>query len=123
MNVESLKQDIRAAMLNKESVKLNLLRVILADTERYNKDPINIVQKLIEDNKSNYSLSKNEDFLRENEILNSMLPKFLSVEELRDLLNPLNLDKSPKSIGSAVKFLKEKNLVFRNEDVKQCVLQ
>ena len=123
MNVESLKVDIRKAMLNKESVKLNLLRVILADVERYNKDPVNIVQKLIEDNKSNYELSKNEDFLRENDILNSMLPKFLSVEELRNLLNPLNLDKSPKSIGVAVKFLKEKNLVFRNEDVKQCVLQ
>lgn len=117
MNTQELKQLIRELTLSRKST--NLFKCVLAECERYNKTVESVVNKMIQDNENNYSLRPDPKFLEENNQLRSLLPLYISKEEVEAIIKPMNLDKSKKSIGLAIKELKNRGLDFRVEHVME----
>ena len=101
----------------------SLLKYVLAESERYNKEPIAVIEKLIADNKNTYELSKDNKYLVENEVLSKFLPDYISQAEILENVKGIVSDNSGRSFGSAVKHLKSLGLVFKNEDVKVVLSQ
>lgn len=130
MEINELKELIRAKTLNREST--TLLKYILGETERYNKTPVAVIEKLIVDNEKTYNTVMNSNisnekkkeafkFLQENEELVKYLPKYITVEEMVENLGGLSLDQSGPSIDRAIKVLTGKNLVFRKKDIRDAL--
>lgn len=120
MNTEELRKIIRQKTLNREDS--SLLKYVLAESERYDKPPVSVIEKLIIDNEESYRVSNRPELLTENQELKQYLPSYISVEDIKNSLSGLNLDNSGKSIGIAIKHLKSLNLPFRNEDVRTALL-
>lgn len=112
--------DLRKIMLQKMKARedTSLVKYVIAECERFNKSPINVLEKLKEDNQENFRLSGNEKFLKENEEIDSYLPKYVSVSDLVVLLEPTGLDNNGKSIGLAIKHLEQLKIPFKKQDVK-----
>lgn len=121
MNTQDLKNKIREMTFKREDT--SLLKYVLAESERYNKEPIAVIEKLIADNKNTYELSKDEKYLVENEVLSKFLPEYISQAEILENIKGIVPDNSGKSFGSAIKYLKTLGLVFKNEDVKVVLSQ
>lgn len=119
MLIQDLKDIIRSKTLARQDT--SLLKYVLAESERYNKTPVSVIEKLIEDNKKSYELSGNDKFIKENDILQQYLPVYISVEVIADHIKHMDLDDSGKSVGSAIKYLKTLDISFRNEDVKNAI--
>jgi hypothetical protein len=117
MTNEELKTLIRQKTLRREST--DLFKYVLCESERYNKSIESVVTKLIKDNESNFELTQDNKFLEENKELSTLLPLYATLDEIKSVLLPLNLDNSGKSMGIAIKELKSKGLSFRNEDIKK----
>lgn len=119
MNIEDLKVIIRSKTLNREDS--SLLKYVLAESERYGKQPLSVIEKLIVDNEESYRISNRPSLLSENQELKRYLPVYISIEDIQNHISGLNLDDSGKSVGVAIKHLKSLNLNFRNEDVKRAL--
>ena len=123
LNKDFVKTEITKARLSKDSFKVELLKLVLGEYERLEyagQKPLfeNVITKLVQSNKECLAQRNDDKLQKEVELLESYLPKYLSVDELRVLLNPLGLDSSGQSIGKAIKWLKENQFAFKNEDVK-----
>lgn len=120
---ENVKLEITKARLNKDSFRTELLKLVLGEFERLEyagQKPLfeNVITKLIQSNKECLAQRQDSKLQQEVDVLESYLPKYVTQEELRNLLSPLGLDSSGKSIGQAIKWLKENHVAFKNEDVK-----
>jgi uncharacterized protein YeeX (DUF496 family) len=119
MTIQELRDIIRRKTLNRECT--SLLKYVLAESERYGRQPVAVMEKLIEDNKKSYEISNDQRFVIENEELKQYLPEYISLEEVAELISGLSLDDSGKSVGIAIKHLKSLNVSFRNDDVKNAI--
>ena len=122
MNIQELKNEIRGKTLKGENT--SLLKYIVAECERYNKEPTSVIEKLIEDNKTTYNICvgmgiPGEKYVEENKVLYKYLPEYISQKEISSHLSDLPLDGSGKSMGIAIKHLKSLGVVFKNEDLKE----
>jgi uncharacterized protein YqeY len=98
-------------------------------------DEYKVIEKLIADNEdtvSNYvKLGRESDprisgLKTQTEVLRAFLPKYITKDELLNYLSGKNLvehigSKNGKSIGLITKSLKDDNLNFKNETVKEVV--
>lgn len=116
MEVQELKDIIRKKTLAREST--SLLKYVLAESERYSKSPINVIEKLIIDNKKTFEQSGRQEFLEENKVLAQYLPKYLTVNEIIENIGGLSLDNTGKTMGILMKLLKAKNLAAKSEDIR-----
>ena len=135
-----LKSDLKDAMKSGDSVKKDILRVIIAEVNHLEMTPqyaakslpdeqiYKIINKLVQSNNETLPNSNPERtaiLSRENEILNSYLPKQLSVQEIKEILVnfvDLKLAKSEgQAIGLAVKYFKEQGHFVDGKDVKTVV--
>jgi hypothetical protein len=121
MQKEDLKKKIVESVKNKDG-NSSLLKFLLSEYERQefagNKVTVEqIVRKCIASNNECIALRNDENLAKENEFLKTLLPNYLTIDELRSKLEPLGLDSSGKSIGQAIKYLKANGLNYINEDI------
>jgi uncharacterized protein YqeY len=144
MLIEKIKEQIIDAMRNKDNVKRDILKVALGEIQtlesRQNKiseeECIRIVNKIIEDNiemMHHYvgNTEKVHKFLLENKILETLIPKTLSITEMEswlDLSSDCTLKYIQKAssdgeaIGIAMKFFKvRKGISVNGKDVAEMV--
>lgn len=116
--------------------ELSILQVIIGETSmiegrqgQISKEQIEkVIRKLITSNKEVLGLSIAEDaknkLVKENDYMEALLPKSLSVMEIKNVLRDLGLEKFEKeghAIGLAMKHCKQNNLVVSGEDVSKAV--
>ena len=106
---EQINNDLKEAMLNKETFKRNLLRVVIGEFNRVDKiindeKALSIIKKMIEN-------AKNQNHDDEVIILNKYLPQQMNKEQLEKIIKSFIILKNIttiKEIGLVMKFLKEK---------------
>lgn len=131
----SLRDELKQAMRDRNEPKKNALRLVIAEIERLpEKDSTDlkrqqsVIRKLIEGNKETLPLLPEGDariatLTWENEFLSGLLPKTLSVEEIKIILNEV-VDKiiaaksDGQATGEAMKHLKAKNAEVQGGDVQ-----
>ncbi len=82
-----------------------------------------IIRRTIDSNNQCLALGYRESLEKENQFLKTLLPNYLSVDELRIAVAPLGLDKSGASMGKAIKYLKTNGMAFLPEDLKKVILE
>lgn len=119
MNIKEL---IFSSMKEKDSVKADILRVILSESERTGKTYEKVAEKIIEANNEILKHRIDEKLTRENLILSEFIPKKMTRNEIFSLLsqspNDIITQSEGKAIGIAMKVLKEKDLNASSEDVR-----
>ena len=126
MLINEIQKEITAALKSGQETKKNILKLILSETHRINKQDdqtvIAIIAKLIESNKETLAYGHNVKLVKENEVLGQFLPTYMNCDQIEQTLNAIKHELVPlnagQAIGRALKFLKSLNLHFKNEDVK-----
>jgi uncharacterized protein YqeY len=122
------------------SAERNLLKVVLGDVQlaaargRINDETcFGIVKKLIKGNEESLGHMSPDDtrrnqYLEENKVLQTLLPRYLTVEEIKNRLTQDSMIDSLKSaksegqaVGVAMSHLKKANLVIEGDTVKAAV--
>lgn len=113
---DKLKEDRIAAFKAKETIKRDLLGVLLGESSKESKEPDDIkiiatIRKFIKGCDEIISLdplSTNGTVASiEKDILESYLPKQLTDSEIKDIINSNFIDKSKISIGEVMRFFKD----------------
>jgi uncharacterized protein YqeY len=116
---EKINIDLKNAMLNKDNSKRDLLRVVIGEINRIDKNlhdeqVIKIIKKMFEN-------AVELGNVIEQDILNSYLPKMLTIDELTTIINDfikVNNLTSVKETGKVMQFLKQNhNSLFDGKDV------
>lgn len=139
--LEKAKRELLQARKNKDIITRDILTVVIGGVQQLTKpsiedrDVISVIQKLIKSNNECLTVIEPATDLYqkldiENKVLNSLLPKFLTVEEIMaEFLNSSNpefeqirnANTEGAAMGFAMKFCKGLALNVRPEDVKQVV--
>ena len=95
---------LRSENLSDKTIK-TLINTIIGEMDRISKDPSEeqIIKVLNKMYKSNEEVTQTEEIIKEQEFLNSLLPKMISTEELSSIVDSLNF----KSIGEYMKYFKD----------------
>lgn len=105
----------------------SLLKFVLGEFQNdvdKNKSTVEqIIRRTINSNNECLSIRYDEKIEAENEFLKTLLPNYMSVEELRSVVATLGLDKTGASVGKAIKYLKTNGMSFLPEDVKKAVTE
>lgn len=110
--IDKLKEDIKLATKNRDSVRSDILKLILGECQTRNDESdkfiIGYMKKVIANNNETVKYrSTDEKLSKENSILNLYLPPKLSSSELNNLvvgmLNDGQIVKDKKSIGAISK--------------------
>ena len=126
MLVDEIQKEIISALRSGQETKKNILKLVLSETQRLNKQDdqtvISIIEKLIESNKEVIKYGHDTKLARENEVLGQFLPTYIDCAQIEHMLNNIKHELVPlnagQAIGKALKFLKGQNVNFKNEDVK-----
>lgn len=96
---------LRSENLSDKTIK-TLINTIIGEMDRISKDPSEeqIIKVLNKMYKSNEEVTQTEEIIKEQEFLNSLLPKMMSTEELSSIVGSLNF----KSIGEYMKYFKDR---------------
>lgn len=144
MFVQNAKQRLLQAQKNKQEIEKNILRVLLSEIETTelqkkksvsDRDCHNIVHKLISVNNGVIEQAKTinntklvEKLTQENEVLNSLVPKLWTEEQIIQFLTDKNLIEKIKemkedgpAIGIAMKNLNAENAPIQGEMVKEVI--
>ena len=142
--VEQIKTQMIAAMKGKRDVEKNILRLVMGEVQtlesRQNKsltdeNVYSIIRKLVQKNEETLELvqdDRKDKLLAENEVLNTLLPKTLSQEEIEawflnhnDPLFEMIRDARAEgqAIGIAMKALKADSQDVLGDDVKAVVVK
>lgn len=122
---EQINIDLKNAMLNKDNNKRDLLRVVIGEINRIDKNlsdeqVIKIIKKMFEN-------AVELGNVTEQEILNTYLPKMLSIDELTSIINNFIKDNnltSVKETGKVMQFLKQTyNSLYDGKDVNNILKQ
>lgn len=124
------------------SFVLNSTKYLYAEVERAGlsktlteADEVRVIEKVISDNADSIvnftklnKLSKAIELELQNRLFEGFLPTYATKEEIVSFLNENGLaehigTKNGKSIGAVTKALKEKNVNFKNEVIKEIVFQ
>jgi uncharacterized protein YqeY len=123
--LNKIKEDLLSSRKERNELKSSILRLILSEHElelnRGNKPSIeNVIKKIIQSNNEVIEVSKdlpspNLNLLdivnKENVILRSYLPVYLTEQEVHNYLEQVELtDNFGKNMGILVKFFKTKNI-------------
>jgi uncharacterized protein YqeY len=137
--LEMMKIDLKRAMFEHDSIKKNILRVAIGEIEQLqmtsqqgnrvvtDDQAAKILRKLLQSNLEvleNTPEGERKHILEsENVILNALLPKQLTQDEIRVKLETLDLDKMPvgKAMGMAMKLFKETGDFVDGNDVKAVI--
>jgi len=124
-NLEKIKNDLLLARKSKDEIRSSILRLVVSEYEldinRGNKPIIdNVIKKIIQSNNEVIEVSKdlpspNLNMLdivdKENVILKSYLPTYLTEQEVHNYLDQIELtDNFGKNMGILVKFFKTKDI-------------
>lgn len=129
-----LKSDLIQAMRDKDETKKDILRVVIGDIEstesRENKEMSDekiekLIRKMVSSNEEVLRHKQDDSLVKQNEILDTYLPKMLSQGEiyskLCDIVDDIKLADGGKAIGLAMKHLKQQNLNVDGKDVTTVV--
>lgn len=133
MLLQKLKEDIKQAMLSRDTTKRDILRVVVSSTDAIanssnqagkpvsDDQVIKVINETIKNNDEVLKLGENPKLEMENYILVQYLPKTLSVDEVYNELygvkNALTLAKEGQAIGLAIKHFKELGKHVLNTDI------
>ena len=137
--IEKLKTLVMWSMKNKDNLKRDVLRVVLGDMQtlesRQGKistdECVKIIKKLIENLNDSIKLisediEKVDKMHKEVDILQGLLPKELSREEIKNALSSekekiIVGDNDGKAIGLAMGYFKSKQIVVNGKEVAEVV--
>lgn len=129
-----IKGDIRQAMIAKNEVVRNVLRVVVGEVERRldatgsDEEVTKVIRKLIEGNNESIRHFDNEALRMENFVLQGYLPTMLTVDEITKVLTE-NVDKikgaknEGQAVGAAMGIFKAAGSAVDGKDVKLVVQQ
>lgn len=141
MLVDTLKTQIMAAMKARDSVAKDILRLALGELQTAenrageaisDEAGFKILTKLVKSNDETLKLTKDETsrekLIRENEILQAILPRLLSVDEIVAVLVDVTagIKAAPAdgpAMGIAMKVLKSGGAAVQSKDVNAAVRQ
>ncbi len=141
MLIDDVKAQIKQAMRDKDTQKRDLLKVLLGEfqtaaarssDELTDDQAQKIVRKMVKSNQEMIELSKRPEAIEQAKaelvLLESLLPKTLSVDEIVAALEPvkdavLAAGNDGQATGVAMKHLKGSGAVVEGKDVGQAVKQ
>lgn len=129
----ALREKITASKFG--SLEKDILKIVLGEIQQKNNITDEacyvIVKKLIKSNDENIGYLKDEDsrkekYTKENIVLESLLPNYLSLEEVmiefQDIIDLIkNSDNDGRSIGIAMNHCKKTGLMVEGETVRKAV--
>lgn len=126
MLINEIQTEITSALRSGQETKKDILKLVLSETQRLNKQDdqtvISIITKLVESNNETLKYGHNVKLVRENEVLGRFLPTYIDCVQIEHVLSDIKHElvtlNTGQAIGKALKFLKGLNLHFKNEDVK-----
>lgn len=133
MIIEDIRTQIKEAMKAKLSAKVALLRLIIGTVQQDGDESDAAVEKVIRkmiknNNQTAEALVDNNkddtDIRQENILLESFLPKTMSVEDIQQYIKDNNIDingHEGKAIGMVIKAIKAAGLNAQGNDVKSAV--
>lgn len=136
MLLSKIRSDIRTAMLSRDELRKNVLRVVVGEVQRKtgaesDEDVIRVIKKLIEGNNESISYNKDSRALTiENEILSTYLPEMWTVERIKmhfsvlsdtTIFDIVGAKNEGAAMGIAMKSLKSRNASVESKDVKTVV--
>lgn len=129
---QELRDRIKTSVVG--SPERSMFKVVLGELQQKSdqKDEVGhaIVKKLVESNNKCLGYLKEDDpryaqFVRENEILESLLPKYLSVDQIRESLTAAGIDVKSmpegQAMGAAIKHFKTTGAAVEGQTVKAAV--
>ena len=125
---------------NEQKVKLNNVKYLYAELERANlskqlsdEEELKIIEKMIQENEEQIQqllkLNRStEALLEQNKVFSMFLPQYASETDIKMLIAGNGMEEligssNNKNIGVIIKFLKERNVPFKNEVVKSIVMK
>lgn len=132
MIVQDIKTDIKTAMKAGDRDKAALLRLVIGTLQQENTETDEAAEKVIRkmiksNNQTAEALVANGssamEVHQENALLNSYLPKSMTVQEIKNYLSgKIDVSENPgKVMGAAMKLFKDNNLNAQGSDVKQAL--
>jgi uncharacterized protein YqeY len=133
MIINTIREQIKKAMIAKDSTTLGLLRLVLGTAQQDgDESDVNveaIIRKMIKSNLQTIDYIKHDHDLalsltKENTLLDSFLPKSMSVEDVKAYILENNLDvKSQSNVGAAVGVVMKglKGKTVQGGDVKKAI--
>lgn len=133
MIINTIREQIKTAMFAKDSATLGLLRLVLGTAQQDgNESDVNveaILRKMIKSNQQTIDYIKYDHDLtlsltKENTLLDSFLPKSMSVEDIKSYITENSLDvKSQSNVGAAVGVVMKglKGKTVQGGDVKKAI--
>ncbi len=141
MLIDDIKKRFMQAMKDKKTVEKEVLRVLIGEIQTAesratspftDEEALNIVRKLVKSNQETLAATSNEadkgTLTQELEILNSLLPASLSVEQIVAALAPVSdnikaAGNDGQATGIAMKQLKASGATVNGKDVSAAVKQ
>lgn len=132
--INTLKSDLKQAILKKDETAKNIFRVTLSECDRTNvssdDDVQKVIRKMIQNNLDVMKISSNSVLEKENEILSSYIPKMPTEDEYRTLLNSesvKHLILAQNNEGLAMKevssYLKSQNIPMNGAVIKSLIVE
>ena len=138
MILETMRKRLTVAMKENNPTEKSILRYMLGEINNFSMVKISddeevagLIRQVIKKNNALMATAKEHDkdvgtMPEENEILRSLLPQTLSLDEIREALIPITADiqsieKDGTAIGMAVKYIKTQNLNAVGSDVSKVV--
>lgn len=141
--VEVMRDKVKVAMKSGNVAEKSILKLVLGECDTLlnsaqqggkaltDEQVSKVIRKIILSNNETLEYNMPEDkmliILKENEILESLLPKLLTQDQIREKISSIEADiKSAKSegqaVGVAMKLLKQSNEAVDGNDVKAVVI-
>lgn len=134
--IDSLRAKLKEAILSRNTIERDAIRVVIAEAERGNIDAVKAVKKVLEANLEVLRVARHLEEERvkrlneENSVLKALLPKMLSQEEIEAALlnsdgNEFEQIRDAKAVGLAMgiamKFCQKGKLMVESADVSAVV--
>lgn len=115
--MELLKEIQKGRLVARKSgntVKINLLTTIVGEFETLSKkgkpvteaDLVSLLKKFKDNAQETYNISKDENLIKEIEIIDSYLPRQMTEDELRNVINSFVTESGEVSVGKVMSYLK-----------------
>lgn len=134
---ENLRERIKKSPIN--SVERTVLKVVLGEIQQKSASKAiteeqchSIVKGMVASNKENLGFLQSSDprydkYVEENDVLNELLPKYLTVDQITERLTASGIDfkavSEGQATGKAMQFFKAQNAPVEGQTVKQVVAE
>lgn len=132
MIIQKLKEDIKTATKNRDHLRSDILKLILAECQTRNDESdnfvINYIKKVMANNDETMKYKGGDQKLaQENGILYAYLPPKVSSTELSNLINSMlingTIKREKKSIGAVTKVCKDLGFDVDSQEVIKFLMQ